>query len=44
MKLLIIFPDVTQPMFHSIIEEINSLISQVRKKIQEQNPNADEIE
>ncbi|MDA7756979.1 flagellar protein FlgN [Opitutales bacterium] len=29
------FPDVTQPMFHSIIEEINSLISQVRKKIEQ---------
>ena len=29
------FPDVTQPMFHSIIEEINSLITQVRKKIEQ---------
>ena len=29
------FPDVTKPMFHSLIEEINSLISQVRKKIEQ---------
>ena len=29
------FPDVTQPMFHSIIEEINILITQVRKKIEQ---------
>lgn len=27
------FPDVTQPMFQSIIEEINNLISQIRRKI-----------
>jgi uncharacterized coiled-coil protein SlyX len=26
-------PDVTQPMFESIIEEINSLISNVRRKV-----------
>ncbi len=29
------FPDVTQPMFQSIIEEINSLISQIRRKIEQ---------
>ena len=29
------FPDVTQPMFHSIIDEINNLISQVRSKIEQ---------
>ena len=29
------FPDVTQPMFLSIIEEINSLISQVRRKVEQ---------
>jgi flagellar biosynthesis/type III secretory pathway chaperone len=29
------FPDVTQPMFQSIIDEINSLISQVRSKIEQ---------
>ena len=29
------FPDVTQPMFHSIIDEINNLISQVRGKIEQ---------
>ena len=29
------FPDVTQPMFVSIIEEINSLISQVRRKVEQ---------
>ena len=27
------FPDVTQPMFESIIEEINSLITRVREKV-----------
>ena len=27
------FPDVTQPMFQSIIEEINNLITQIRKRI-----------
>ena len=29
------FPDVTQPMFQSIIEEINNLISTVRSKIEQ---------
>lgn len=29
------FPDVTQPMFQSIIEEINNLISQIRRKIEQ---------
>ena len=29
------FPDVTQPMFVSIIEEINSLITQVRRKVEQ---------
>ena len=29
------FPDVTQPMFLSIIDEINSLISQVRRKVEQ---------
>lgn len=29
------FPVVTQPMFQSIIEEINSLISQIRRKIEQ---------
>ena len=29
------FPDVTQPMFQSIIEEINSLISKIRRKIEQ---------
>jgi len=29
------FPDVTQPMFQSIIDEINSLISQIRRKIEQ---------
>ena len=29
------FPDVTQPMFHSIIEEINKLISEIRNKIEQ---------
>ena len=29
------FPDVTKPMFYSLIEEINNLISQVRKKIEQ---------
>jgi flagellar biosynthesis/type III secretory pathway chaperone len=34
-ELLPHFPDVTQPMFQSIIEEINSLISQIRRKIEQ---------
>ena len=29
------FPDVTQPMFQSIIDEINNLISQIRRKIEQ---------
>lgn len=29
------FPDVTQPMFESIIEEINNLISNIRRKIEQ---------
>jgi len=29
------FPDVTKPMFYSLIEEINNLILQVRKKIEQ---------
>tara|TARA_B100002019_G_C21273465_1_gene603778 strand:- start:3031 stop:3549 length:519 start_codon:yes stop_codon:yes gene_type:complete len=32
-ELLPYLPDVTQPMFESIIEEINSLISNVRRKV-----------
>ena len=32
-ELLPHLPDVTQPMFESIIEEINSLISNVRQKV-----------
>jgi flagellar biosynthesis/type III secretory pathway chaperone len=32
-ELLPHMPDVTQPMFESIIEEINSLISNVRRKV-----------
>ena len=32
-ELLPHLPDVTQPMFESIIEEINSLISNVRRKV-----------
>ena len=34
-ELVSYFPDVTQPMFQSIIDEINSLISQVRNKIEQ---------
>ena len=34
-ELLPHFPDVTQPMFQSIIEEINSLISKIRRKIEQ---------
>lgn len=29
------FPDVTQPMFQSIIDEINNLISKIRRKIEQ---------
>jgi len=29
------FPDVTRPMFESIIEEINGLISRIRRKIEQ---------
>jgi len=32
-ELVPFLPDVTQPMFESIIEEINQLISQVRRKV-----------
>ena len=34
-ELVTYFPEVTQPMFQSIIDEINSLISQVRSKIEQ---------
>ena len=34
-KLVPHFPDVTQPMFESLIEEINNLISQIRRKIEQ---------
>ena len=29
------FPDVTQPMFESLVEEINNLITKVRAKIEQ---------
>ena len=34
-KLVPHFPDVTQPMFESLIEEINNLISSIRRKIEQ---------
>ena len=34
-ELVSYFPDVTQPMFQSIIDEINNLISQIRRKIEQ---------
>lgn len=36
-ELVSFFPDVTQPMFQSIIEEINNLISQIRRKVEQNN-------